>query len=48
VGGKVGVANFLKFVGGLWALRWAWQSFLDQSIGIDETNIISVKNFYLA
>jgi len=22
----------------LWALEWAWQTFLGQSIGIDETN----------
>jgi len=30
MGVRVGVA--------LWALEWAWQFFLDQSIGIDETN----------
>jgi len=30
-------------LGGLWALKWAWQTFLDQSIGIDETNIFQLK-----
>jgi len=29
---RVGVATF---VGGLWPLKRAWQTFLDQSIGID-------------
>jgi len=30
-------------LGGLWALEWAWQSFLGQSIGIDENNILQLK-----
>jgi len=44
---RVHIYDLLKFVGGLWLLKWAWQIFLDQSgvanffldqpIGIDET-----------
>jgi len=29
----------------LWALEWAWQFFLDQSVGIDETNTFQLKFF---
>jgi len=36
---RVHMYDFLKFVGGLWALKWAWQTFfLSQSKGIDENN----------
>jgi len=40
----------MKIVGatglvGLWALEWAWQSFFDQSISIDETNTLQLKFF---
>jgi len=31
-------------LGGLWALKWAWQTFfLGQSIGIDESNTFKLK-----
>jgi len=30
-------------LGGLWALEWAWQTFLGQSIGIDENNTHQLK-----
>jgi len=30
-------------LGGLWALKWAWQSFFDQSTGIDENNTFQIK-----
>jgi len=43
----VHINDFLRFVGGLWALGWAWQT-LGQSIDIDETNKISAKTFILA
>jgi len=39
----VHIYDFLKFVDGLWALKWAWQIFLGQSIGIDETNTFQLK-----
>jgi len=29
-------------LGGLWALKWAWQTFF-QSIGIDENNTFQLK-----
>jgi len=32
---------------GWWALEWAWQTFLDQSIGRRRDQYISVKIFYL-
>jgi len=35
---RVHTYDFLKFVGSLWALKWAWKLFLGQSIGIDENN----------
>jgi len=35
---KMGLATGL---GGLWAFDWAWQTFLSQSTGIDETNTFS-------
>jgi len=32
----------------LWALEWAWQTFfLDQSIGIDETNTFQLLWYHL-
>jgi len=40
----VHIYDFLKFVGGVWALGWAWQSFfLGQSIGIDENITFQFK-----
>jgi len=30
-------------LGGFWALKWAWQTFLGQSMGIDENNTIQLK-----
>jgi len=30
-------------LGGLWALNWAWQTFLGQSIGINENNTFQLK-----
>jgi len=34
---------------GLWALKWAWQTFfLRKSIGIDENNTFQSKFFFLA
>jgi len=41
---RVHIYDFLKFVGGLRAFKWAWQSFFESSIGIDETNTIQQKN----
>jgi len=35
----VGVEGFR----GLWALKWAWQTFFCQSIGIDENNTFQLK-----
>jgi len=35
---RVHINDFLKFVGVLWALKWAWQS-----IGIDEDNTFRLK-----
>jgi len=32
-------------LGGLWALKWAWQTFFSQSIGNDETNTFQLKLF---
>jgi len=45
------VISIYGYVGGrqiyaLWALKWAWQTFfLNQSIGIDETNTFQLKIF---
>jgi len=40
----VGTAdNFWKFVGGLWELKWEWQSCLGLSIGIDDYKIFQLK-----
>jgi len=36
---RVHMDEFMKFVGGL----WAWQTFLVQSIGIDENNTFQLK-----
>jgi len=33
--------DFLKIVGGLWALKWAWQ--FNQSIGIDEKSHVRLS-----
>jgi len=30
-------------LGGLWALEWAWQTFLGQSIGIDKNSTFQLK-----
>jgi len=30
-------------LGGLWALKWTWQTFLGESIGIDENNTFQLK-----
>jgi len=35
---RVRIYDFLKFLVGSWALKWAWQTLLGQSIGIDENN----------
>jgi len=35
-----------KLIQALWALVWAWQFFLDQSIGIDGTNTFQLKFFF--
>jgi len=40
---RVYIFNFLRFVCGLWALKWAWQLFLGQSIGIDEKRKCQLK-----
>jgi len=40
---RVHTYDFLKFVGGLWALKWSCQLFLGQSIGIDENNTFQLK-----
>jgi len=40
----VHISDLLKFVGGLWTLKWAWKTFLlGQSIGIDENNKFQLK-----
>jgi len=33
-------------ISAIWALEWARQSFLGQSIGIDETNTFQIKYFF--
>jgi len=40
---RVHIYDFLKFVGGLWAFKWAWKTFLGQSIGIAENNTFQLK-----
>jgi len=30
-------------LGGLWPLKWAWQTYLGQPIGIDDTNTFQLK-----
>jgi len=40
--GYVGDRQILE----LWASEWAWQTFLDQSMGIDETNTFQLKFFF--
>jgi len=53
VGVRVGVAcsrnklayDFLKFVGGLMAIKWALKPFLGQSISIDENNTFELQIF---
>jgi len=37
---RVHIYDFSKFVGGFWALKWAWQS-----IGIDESNTLQLNIF---
>jgi len=40
----VHIYDFLKFVGALWELKWAWQTdILGQSIGIDENNSFQLQ-----
>jgi len=40
---RVHIYDFLKFVAALWSLKWAWQIFFCQSIGIDENNAFQLK-----
>jgi len=35
---RVHIYDFLRFLSGLWALKWACQFFVCQSIDIDENN----------
>jgi len=44
----VHIYNFLKFVGGLWSLKWAWQTLFRSNDRYWWEKYISVKIFILA
>jgi len=45
---RVHMNDFLKLMGGLWALKWASQTVWGQSIGIDEKSTFQLKICILA